>query len=82
MMFSIEDFFNNCDQICSFLWIWSDLLKKSWMENFVFCAEQEVGDDLSVCLLNILPKVSSLMWPHVTSPWSLDQKVMFGSLLL
>ena len=29
---------------------------------------QEVGDDLSVCVLNILPKVSSLcdlMWPHV-----------------
>ena len=30
--------------------------------------QQEVGDDLSVCVLNILPKVSSLcdlMWPQV-----------------
>ena len=37
MKFSIEDFFNNCDQICSFLRIWSHLLKKSIMENFIFC---------------------------------------------
>ena len=35
MKFSIKDFFSKCDQI---LWIWSHLLKKSWMENFVFYA--------------------------------------------
>ena len=33
MKFSIK-----CDQISSFLWIWSYLLKKSLMENFIFCA--------------------------------------------
>ena len=33
--FSIEDFFNKCYQIRSFLWIWSYLLKSS-MENFFF----------------------------------------------
>ena len=38
MKFSIKDFFNKCDQICSFLRIWSDLLEKSLMENFIFCA--------------------------------------------
>ena len=38
MKFSIKDFFSKCDQICSFLWISSYLLKKSLMENFVFCA--------------------------------------------
>ena len=38
MMFSIKDFFNKCDQIRSFLRIWSHLLKKSLMENFIFCA--------------------------------------------
>ena len=32
---SIEDFFNKCDQIRSFLWIWSQLLT---MELFNFCA--------------------------------------------
>ena len=38
MKFSIKDLFSKCDQIRSFLWIWSDLLKKSLMENFIFCA--------------------------------------------
>ena len=33
MKFSIKDFFSKCDQIRSFLWIWSHLLKKSLMEN-------------------------------------------------
>ena len=38
MKFSINDFFSKCDQICSFLQNWSHLLKKSLMENFIFCA--------------------------------------------
>ena len=38
MKFSIQDFFRKCDQIRSFLRIWSDLLQKSLMENFIFCA--------------------------------------------
>ena len=36
MKFFIEDFFSKCDQIRSFLRIWSHLLKKSLMENFSF----------------------------------------------
>ena len=36
--FSIYDFFSKCDQICSFLRIWSHLLNKSLIENFIFCA--------------------------------------------
>ena len=38
MKFSIKDFFNKCDQIPSFLRIWSHLLRKFWKENFIFCA--------------------------------------------
>ena len=38
MKFSIKDFFSKCDQIRSFLRIWSHLLKKFLMENFIFCA--------------------------------------------
>ena len=38
MKFSIRDFFSKCDQIRSFMRIWSHLLKKSLMENFIFCA--------------------------------------------
>ena len=37
MKFSIKDFFSKCDQIRRKLRIWSHLLKKSLMENFVFC---------------------------------------------
>ena len=36
MKFSAKDFFSKCDQIRIFLLIWSHLLKKSLMENFVF----------------------------------------------
>ena len=42
MKFSIMDFFSKCDQIRSFLRIWSHLLKKSIMENFVFCAVRTI----------------------------------------
>ena len=38
MKFSIKDFFRKCDQIRSFLRISSRLLKKSLMENLIFCA--------------------------------------------
>ena len=34
--FSIKYIFSKCDQIRSFLWIRSSLLKKFWMENFIF----------------------------------------------
>ena len=36
MTFSIKNFFRKWDQIRSFLRIWSQLLKKSLMENFIF----------------------------------------------
>ena len=36
--FSITDLFSKCDQIRWKLWIWSQLLNKSVMENFTFCA--------------------------------------------
>ena len=36
MKFSIEDFFNKCDQICKKLRVWSHLLEKSLIENFIF----------------------------------------------
>ena len=38
MKFSIKDFFSKCDQIRKKLQIWSHLLKKSLMGNFIFCA--------------------------------------------
>ena len=41
MKFFIKDFFSKYDQIRSFLRICSHLLKKSLMENFIFCAVPE-----------------------------------------
>ena len=43
MKFSIKDFLSKCDQIRSFLRIWSYLLKKSLMKNFIFCAVKNVA---------------------------------------
>ena len=37
MNFSIKDFYSKCDQICKKLRIWSHLLKKSLMEDLIFC---------------------------------------------
>ena len=41
--FSIKDFFSKYDQIHSFLRIWSHLLKKSLMENSIFCAVPDLS---------------------------------------
>ena len=38
MKFSIKYFFSICDQIHSFLRIWSHLLKKPIVKNFIPCA--------------------------------------------
>ena len=38
MKFSIKDFFSKCAQIRKKLRVWSHLLRKSLMENFIFCA--------------------------------------------
>ena len=42
LKFSIKDFSGKCDQIRSFLRIWSHLLKRSLMENFTFCTVIEI----------------------------------------
>ena len=36
--FSIKAFFSKCKQIRNFLRIWPHLLRKSFMENIIFCA--------------------------------------------
>ena len=61
MKFSIKDFFSKCDQIYSFLRFWSHLLKKSLMENFVFCA---VKDTLFVPIRNKVEKWHKFLFSH------------------
>ena len=43
MKFSIKDFISICDQIHRKLRIWSHLLKKSLMKNFIFCTVHNTG---------------------------------------
>ena len=38
MKFPIKDFFSKCDQIRRVQRIWSHLLKKPWIEDFIFRA--------------------------------------------
>ena len=45
MKFPIKDFFSKCDQIRSFLRIWSHLLKKSLTDNIIFLQYDKLKDD-------------------------------------
>ena len=54
MEFSIKNFFSKCDQICSLLQIWSHLMKKSLMENFIFlCSVCKTAENEDVTLVNV-----------------------------
>ena len=45
------EFSSKCDQIRRKLRIWSHLVEKSLMENFIFCAEEVIPDIYSIMLL-------------------------------
>ena len=51
MKLLIKDFFSKCDQIRRSLAIWSHLLKKSLMENFIFCAVYDLEEYAIHCKL-------------------------------
>ena len=55
MKFSIKDFFSKCNQIYRKLQILSHLLKKSLMENFIFCVVLRVFDETFEFLANLEP---------------------------
>ena len=50
MKLSLKDFFSKCDQIRSFLRIWSHLLKKPFTENLIFCAVNAKFDFLHAAI--------------------------------
>ena len=58
MKFSVKGFFSKCDQMRSFLQIWSHLLKKSLMKNFIFLT---VDVDLIISL-TMLAKTTVLFF--------------------
>ena len=47
MKFSIKIFFSDCDQMCRKMWIWSHLLEKTLMENFILYAVAYFMEDPS-----------------------------------
>ena len=65
MKFSIKDFSSKCDQIRSFLLIWSHLLEKSLMENFIFGA-------VILYPTNTIARYHIAMFPYIPS-WMLQQ---------
>ena len=91
MKFSIEDFFSKCDQIRRKLRIWSHLLKKSSMENFISspansgylenAGERQYCTDCIVkCIaeLQIWAKVLLLMVLCRKTFWTLETSVTTG----
>ena len=66
MKFSIKDFFSKCDQIRSFLRIWLHLLKKSLIENFIFCA-------VNVSTLDVKQRALLSAHRNLADPWSIWQ---------
>ena len=57
MKFSIKDFFSICYQICRKPRIWSHLLKKTLMENFIFLVQCNI-------------KKCSRIWPMSFRIWT------------
>ena len=61
MTFSIRDFFSKCDQIRRKMRNWSHLLKKSLMENFIFCAVSIADiEHISYYLLPIMHMINKI----------------------
>ena len=63
--FTIKDFFSKCDQICSFLRIWSHFQKKPLMKNLIFCAVLNSVQALThitfICLKSTIEKLKRLV---------------------
>ena len=71
MKFVIKDLFGKCDQIGRKLRIWSHLLKKLLMENFIFCLVDIFlpgGDALVYFAEPMCKKYSAaFVWSHLLS---------------
>ena len=60
MKFSIKNFFSKCDQIRSLLRIWSHLLKKSLIENFIFlCSVVHIRYPIPIKVMYSLKKLTN-----------------------
>ena len=75
LSFLLGDFYSKCDQIRKRLRIWSDLLKKYLMENFIFCAVIDISIKVIlsyICRKKLhLQKIceTSVFWSKDVSSW-------------
>ena len=85
MKFSIEDFFSKCDQIRRNLRVESHLLKKSLVENFIFCAVKGLilkleQNGISGNVLKLLRQLAwrKLLWRRNDLDWKTCLISMFS----
>ena len=71
--FSIKNLFSKCNQIRSFLGIWSHILKESLMESFVFCAMWYFW--YAVAQYTVLTKIQNIDYSEVVTQWCSVKKV-------
>ena len=72
-MFFIKEFFGKCDQICSFMRIWSHLLKRSLIENLTFCAVQHILIQ-HICREKIILRENTESFSSISSGFTEFQK--------
>ena len=72
MKFFIKDFFSKCDQILRKLRIWSHLLKKSLMENSIFC-EVLISDMITDMYKNNFFRDFEKRNPVIQNPMMIEQ---------
>ena len=77
MKISIKDFFRKCDQIRRKLQSWSHLLKKSLMEDFIFCAVSGIKN-LWWCPLERVDKYNKDFAPNDTFKKKRIKNMRFG----
>ena len=88
MKFSIKDYFSKCDQIRRNLQIWSHLLKKYLMENFIFCVVQAeympcLWVEVLLCFLRKNLKVSIFIkMNHMQMIWEMGSTIKNQPFLL
>ena len=70
MKFSIKDFFSKCDQIRRKLLILSHLLKKTLIENVIFCTVSFQANVTFLCPLKTSENQKSFDWPVMGSKCS------------
>ena len=69
MKFSSKGFFSRCNKIRRKLRIWSNLLKKSIMENFIFCAVRSIFSIICYLLKGLESSITISIGKKLIQTW-------------